>query len=107
MKTKMNGTEYKLDKANNKLKVIYANKGVSTDTVATIEQATAIDQVAGTVKLVDTDGNNKVDTVVVTPAKVGKITYAGSKKVTISNGVGSTMLRTSTSTTVSLRMTGL
>ena len=89
MKTKMNGTEYKLDKANNKLKVIYANKGVSTDTVATIEQATAIDQVAGTVKLVDTDGNNKVDTVVVTPAKVGKITYAGSKKVTISNGVGS------------------
>ena len=89
MKTKMNGTEYKLDKANNTLKVIYANKGVSTDTVATIEQATAIDQVAGTVKLVDTDGNNKVDTVVVTPAKVGKITYAGSKKVTISNGVGS------------------
>ena len=89
MKTKMNGTEYKLDEANNKLKVIYANKGVSTDTVATIEQATAIDQVAGTVKLVDTDGNNKVDTVVVTPAKVGKITYAGSKKVTISNGVGS------------------
>ena len=89
MKTKLNGTEYKLDKANNKLKVIYANKGVSTDTVATIEQATAIDQVAGTVKLVDTDGNNKVDTVVVTPAKVGKITYAGSKKVTISNGVGS------------------
>ena len=89
MKTKMNGTEYKQDKANNKLKVIYANKGVSTDTVATIEQATAIDQVAGTVKLVDTDGNNKVDTVVVTPAKVGKITYAGSKKVTISNGVGS------------------
>ena len=89
MKTKLNGTEYKLDKANNALKVIYANKGVSTDTVATIEQATAIDQVAGTVKLVDTDGNNKVDTVVVTPAKVGKITYAGSKKVTISNGVGS------------------
>ena len=72
MKTKLNGTEYKLDKANNALKVIYTNKGVSTDTVATIEQATAIDQVAGTVKLVDTDGNNKVDTVVVTPAKVGR-----------------------------------
>ena len=58
MKTKMNGTEYKLDKANNKLKDIYANKGVSTETVATIEQATANDQVAGTVKVVDTDGNN-------------------------------------------------
>ena len=88
MKTKMNGTEYKLDKANNKLKVIYANKGVSTDTVATIEQATAIDQVAGTVKLVDTNGNNKVDTIVVTPAVVGQVTYAGSKSVTISNKVG-------------------
>ena len=89
MKTKLNGTEYKLDKANNKLKVIYANKGVSTDTVATIEKQTTGDKVTGTVKLVDTNGNNKVDTVVVTPAKVGKITYAGSKKVTISNGVGS------------------
>ena len=49
----------------------------------------AIDKVAGTVKLVDTDGNNKADTVVYTPAKVGKITYVGSKSVTINNTIGS------------------
>ena len=83
MKTKLNGTEYKLDKANNALKVIYANKGVSTDTVATIEKQTTGDKVTGTVKLVDTNGNNKVDTVVVTPAVASQITYAGSSKVTV------------------------
>ena len=83
MKTKLNGTEYKLDKANNALKVIYTNKGVSTDTVATIEKQTTGDKVTGTVKLVDTNGNNKVDTVVVTPAVASQITYAGSSKVTV------------------------
>ena len=89
MKTKMNGTEYKLDKANNKLKVIYANQGQSTDKLSKIEGQKDISEVAGTVKLVDTNGNNKVDTVVVTPAVVGQVTYAGSKSVTISNKVGS------------------
>ena len=82
MKTKLNVPEYKLDKAN-ALKVIYANKGVSTDTVATIEKQTTGDKVTGTVKLVDTNGNNKVDTVVVTPAVASQITYAGSSKVTV------------------------
>lgn len=55
--------------------------------LSTLEAATAIDKVAGTVKLVDTDGNNKADTVVYTPAKVGKITYVGSKSVTINNTI--------------------
>ena len=82
-KTKLDGTEYKLDKADDKLTVIYANKGTSTDTLSKIEAQTKVSEVAGTVKLVDTNGNNKVDTVVVTPATVSQITYAGSKNVTV------------------------
>ena len=88
-KTKLAGTEYKMDKTRDELMVIYANQGQSTDKLAKIEEQKDISEVAGTVKLVDTNGNNKVDTVVVTPAVVGQITYAGSKSVTISNKVGS------------------
>ena len=87
-KTKLDGTEYKLDDVKKTVNVVVANTA-STDTLANLEKATAIDQVASTVKLVDTNGNNKVDTVVVTPATVGQITYAGSKSITISNKVGS------------------
>ena len=88
-KTKLAGTEYKMDETREGLKVIYANQGQSTDTLAKIEEQKDISEVAGTVKLVDTNGNNKVDTVVVTPAVVGQVTYAGSKSVTLSNKVGS------------------
>ena len=90
-KTKLNGTEYKLDKDKTSAQAIQAIEPNSTDTIAltALEAATSIDKVAGTVKLIDTDGNNKVDVVVYIPAAVGKITYAGSKSITISNGVGS------------------
>ena len=88
-KTKLAGTEYKMDDTRNGLKVIYANQGQSTDKLSKIEGQKDISEVAGTVKLVDTNGNNKVDTIVVTPAVVGQVTYAGSKSVTISNKVGS------------------
>ena len=88
-KTKLAGTEYKMDETRDGLKVIYANQGQSTDKLSKIEGQKDISEVAGTVKLVDTNGNNKVDTVVVTPAVVGQVTYAGSKSVTISNKVGS------------------
>ena len=87
-KTKLNGTEYKLDSEPENLNVIEPNTNTSVK-LSTLEAATAIDKVAGTVKLVDTDGNNKADTVVYTPAKVGKITYVGSKSVTINNTIGS------------------
>ena len=96
-KTKLDGTEYKLDSSD--ITVIEPNQynldsknntATSTSTVklSTLESATTLGYVAGTVKLIDTNGNNKVDTVVYTPAKVGQITYAGSKSVTINNGVG-------------------
>lgn len=82
-----------MDETRDGLKVIYANQGQSTDKLSKIEGQNDISEVAGTVKLVDTNGNNKVDTVVVTPAVVGQVTYAGSKSVTISNKVGSKDIR--------------
>jgi len=95
-KTKLNGTEYKLDSS---ITVIEPNQyklattstsatSTSTETLANLESKTTLGYVAGIVKLIDTNGNNKIDTVVYTPAKVGQITYAGSKSVTINNGVG-------------------
>ena len=61
---------------------------VPTDALTDLEGYTDIDKVAGTVKLIDTNGNNKADVVVYIPAVVGKITYVGSKSITINNGVG-------------------
>ena len=87
-KTKLKDTEYKLDNDKSKVKAIEPN--VSTTVALTdLEGYTDIDKVAGTVKLIDTNGNNKADVVVYIPAVVGKITYVGSKSITINNGVGS------------------
>ena len=61
----------------------------TTVALTDLEGYTDIDKVAGTVKLIDTNGNNKADVVVYIPAVVGKITYVGSKSITINNGVGS------------------
>ena len=87
-KTKLKDTEYKLD--NDKSTVMAIEPNVSTTVKLTdLEGYTDIDKVAGTVKLIDTNGNNKADVVVYIPAVVGKITYVGSKSITINNGVGS------------------
>ena len=82
-KTKLDGTEYKLDESRTKTPVYYVNTGKDTKFLDSVEDLNKIDEVAGTVKLVDVNGNNKADRVVITPAVVGKITYVGSKKVTI------------------------
>ena len=88
-KTKLDGTEYKLDKEPGNITVITPNQKNSSITLATLEGKDTLAYVAGTVKLIDTDGNNKADSVVYIPATIGQITYAGSKSVTINNGVGS------------------
>ena len=82
-KTKLGGTEYKLDESRTATPVYYVNTGKDTHFLDSVEDLNKIDEVAGTVKLVDVNGNNKADRVVITPAVVGKITYVGSKKVTI------------------------
>ena len=88
-KTKLDGTEYKLDKEPGNITVITPNQKNSSITLAALEGKNTLAYVAGTVKLIDTDGNNKADSVVYIPATIGQITYAGSKSVTINNGVGS------------------
>ena len=90
-KIKIDGTEYKLENAQNATPVYYANTGKSATKLSAVESApNNLDKVAGTIKLVDINGNGKADLAMITPAKVGKITYVGSKKVTINAaGIGS------------------
>ena len=45
--------------------------------------------VARSIKLIDNNGDGKVDTVVSSPVKFGKVTYVGSSSITVDNGVGS------------------
>ena len=90
-KIKIDGTEYKLENAQNATPVYYANTGKSATMLSAVESApNNLNKVAGTIKLVDINGNGKADLAMITPAKVGKITYVGSKKVTINaTGIGS------------------
>ena len=90
-KIKIDGTEYKLENAQNATPVYYANTGKSATKLSAVESApNNLNKVAGTIKLVDINGNGKADLAMITPAKVGKITYVGSKKVTINAaGIGS------------------
>lgn len=102
-KTKLNGTEYKLENrvntntynevASSAKGVVCPNAGVtsnpSTLSVATLEGYTAASQVAGTVELIDNNGNGKADVVLYTPAVVSQLTYVGTKSITGNNGLGS------------------
>ena len=88
-KTKLDGTEYKLDKEPEAITVITPNQDNTSIKLSTLEGKNTLAYVAGTVKLIDTDGNNKADSVVYIPATIGQITYAGSKSITINSGVGS------------------
>ena len=89
-KVKINGTEYKLDKAQNKTPVYYVNTGLAAQKLDKFEDLNKLNEVAATIKLVDVNGNGKADHAVITPAVVGQITYVGSKKLTINaTGIGS------------------
>ena len=89
-KVKINGTEYKLDKAQDKTPVYYVNTGLAAQKLNKFEDLSKLNDVAATIKLVDVNGNGKADHAVITPAVVGQITYVGSKKLTINaTGIGS------------------
>ena len=89
-KVKINGTEYKLDKAQDKTPVYYVNTGLAAQKLDKFEDLNKLNEVAATIKLVDVNGNGKADHAVITPAVVGQITYVGSKKLTINaTGIGS------------------
>lgn len=84
-KVKVDGTEYKTDKDLNRVSVIYPNeKSVPTalNTLSKVVDAKD-DYSAYAIKLIDNDGNNKIDTVVVTPKDVKEVTYVGSSSATV------------------------
>ena len=99
-KIKLNGTSYKLDSGEpTKDKILYANVAPSdknADTYITgydtlykqVEKGAVVKNVAAApIKLIDNDGDGKVDAAVYTPVKVGKVTSVSKSAVTVNNGI--------------------
>ena len=87
-KFKLNDTEYKADDVltdSSKVKVIFPNGQKVDPALNTLQKVVgARDKYAAySIKVIDNNGNNKVDTVVIVPAKVAKVTYVGSSAATI------------------------
>ena len=95
-KIKLDGTSYKV--YNNDADTVAVdffdndNTGVKMNTLFGMakDDGTALqNDVARSIKLIDNNGDGKVDTVVSSPVKFGKVTYVGSSSITVDNGVGS------------------
>ena len=89
-KVKLNGTSYKVDGADNTANLVReANKSAFSATqlddlaVAAAKGTITPTTAATTIKLIDNDGNGKVDAAVVTPAKVAKVTAVSKTSVTL------------------------
>ena len=84
-KVKVDGTEYKTDKDLNRVSVIYPNEKSVPTNLDTLSEVVGAKNTypAYAIKLIDNDGNNKIDTVVVTPKDVKEVTYVGSSSVTV------------------------
>ena len=84
-KVKVDGTEYKTDKDLNRVSVIYPNEKSVPTALNTLSKVVGVkdDYSAYAIKLIDNDGNNKIDTVVVTPKDVKEVTYVGSSSATV------------------------
>ena len=84
-KVKVDGTEYKTDKDLNRVSVIYPNEKSVPTALNTLSKVETVkdDYSAYAIKLIDNDGNNKIDTVVVTPKDVKEVTYVGSSSATV------------------------
>ena len=106
-KVKLNGTSYKVEQTvggteNNKAAIVtYAqsNENVElvsgtdaslVDLAAKVDKSASIDAhiAASTIKLIDNDGNGKVDAAVYTPAKVGKVNTVSKSAIAVTQGVG-------------------
>ncbi len=86
-KVKLDGTEYKTDKALSQTDVTVFHNGTLSSSVKEPANLSALiavykDKAAYSVKLIDDDNNGKVDTVVIVPTIVEKVTYVGSARVT-------------------------
>ena len=84
-KVKVDGTEYKTDKDLSGVQVIYPNEKSVSSKLANLSSVVNEKDTypAYAIKLIDNDGNNKIDTVVVTPKEVKKVTYVGSSSATV------------------------
>ena len=94
-KIKLDGTEYKLDSdsATTGNAIYTANTDtydVSYDTIInTVGTKGSMNKnaAASSIKLIDNDGDGKVDTALYTPVKVGKVTAVGTSSVSVNNGI--------------------
>ena len=84
-KFKVDGTEYKADKALADVPAIYPNKeSVPSDLDTLGEIISAKDTYpAYSIKAIDLNGNNKADLVVAVPTEVKEVTYVGSSAATV------------------------
>ena len=85
-KIKVDGTEYKTDGALSSVQVFNFNQSAVAGKLASyIDNA---DVAPYSIKLIDNDGNGKVDAAVYTPAKVGKVNTVSKSAIAVTQGVG-------------------
>ena len=106
-KVKLNGTSYKVEQTvggteDNEAKIVtYAQSNskvqLSNADASLVDLAAEVDKTAqsidaniaaSTIKLIDNDGNGKVDAAVYTPAEVGKVNTVSKSAIAVTNGVG-------------------
>jgi len=92
-KVKLNGTSYKLDSDDNTKAIIRtANTSVAAITFGSLTTQVAKGNVdknvaASSIKLIDNNGDGKIDDAVYTPVKVGKVTAVTKTAVTVNSGI--------------------
>ena len=84
-KFKVDGTEYKAEKALADVPVIYPNKESVPSGIDTLGEVISAKDTypAYSIKAIDLNGNNKADLVVAVPTEVKEVTYVGSSAATI------------------------
>ena len=106
-KVKLNGTSYKVEngvagtetngaaivtyaQSNSKVQLDSADASLVALAAKVDKSARSIDAhiAASTIKLIDNDGNGKVDAAVYTPAKVGKVNTVSKSAIAVTQGVG-------------------
>ena len=94
-KVKLDGTSYKVYTNSSDVVVSYFDKQNSGEKLSTLvdlaknDGTAAKNDVARSVKLIDNNGDGKIDAVVSSPVEFGKVTYVGSSSITVDSGVGS------------------
>ena len=84
-KFKVDGTEYKAEKALADVPVIYPNKESVPSGIDTLGEIISAKDTypAYSIKAIDLNGNNKADLVVAVPTEVKEVTYVGSSAATV------------------------